>query len=766
VPVRGPQGDRKASAEGYLGPFRVSTPCGPAGGDAPNAHPRAGHRPSVAWPPVDHDGLLDGLSTAQRAAVTAASGPLCIIAGPGSGKTTVLSRRIAHQVAAGAAAAENVLALTFTRRAASELRHRLSGLGVGRPIAAGTFHAVALAQLRRWWRGTGQPAPTIVARRSRLLDGAIAATGGLAGGAAMIRAAETEISWAKACLVGPSGYAIAAAADRRRSMLFPDEMAAVYARYERDKRRRGAIDLDDLIWLCAEALERDTSFALAQRWEWRHFFVDEYQDVNPAHLRLLHAWLGDRTDLCVVGDPDQAIYGWNGSDPGEITAFARRFPADRTIRLDDNFRSAPDIVTVAEAVLAPPRAGRAPSASRVTHCRRDPGPAPTVAAYANEEAEAAAVSRLVRDRHEPGTAWGRQTILARTNAQLDVVARALVTAGIPHRIRGGRPLLARPAIRELIWPARPSRPPSASASLQPARVPIQSLMAEVRMALVIASEGAVAGAGPGETTLTDNEPPEPTPIKIWLDRHGQLVVAELEALAAALGEFGTLCPDGSVAEFVSWMSAAERVADGPEGDAVELATFHRAKGLEWDIVFIVGLEDGLVPLTRWEDQTDTDEERRLLYVAMTRARQQLHCSWPRQRGDGDDVVQRTASPFLASVTAVIEEIGARPLPADPRPWVRAIESALEAPTPFRHDNADPVDRVSLVTDLLQWRATRARVAAVNPTVVLADRTLDALVAEMPRTVEELSAVSGLSQFATNRWGDELVRIVGRHRRPA
>ncbi|MBO0886587.1 MAG: ATP-dependent helicase, partial [Acidimicrobiales bacterium] len=386
----------------------------------------------------DHARLLEGLDEAQRHAVTVDAAPLCVLAGAGSGKTRVVSRRIAWRVANGSATGRHVLALTFTRKAAGELRERLAGLGVRDQVAAGTFHALAYAQLRRWWADRGRTAPVLLDRKGALLHrllGSSPAARGEATASSVLGPLATEIEWAKARLLRPDSYADAAVGAGRRPPIAPSAVAELYARYETEKRRRGLVDFDDLLVVLAEAMEAEEELAAAQRWRFRHLFVDEFQDVNPAQWRLLSCWLGDRTDLCVVGDPNQAIYGWNGADPAMLTTFARRWPGATVVRLDANYRSSPQVLSVAGAVLSPdvgPAAG--PTLLRP---HRPDGPVPEVVSYDSDRAEAAGIARRLRHARPPGSAWARLAVLARTNAQLVLVEEALAAARIPCRVAAG-----------------------------------------------------------------------------------------------------------------------------------------------------------------------------------------------------------------------------------------------------------------------------------------------------------------------------------------
>jgi DNA helicase-2/ATP-dependent DNA helicase PcrA len=555
----------------------------------------------------------DDLDPAQRAAVESEAAPLCIVAAAGSGKTRVLTRRIAHRVQAGTADPAHVLALTFTRKAAAELRTRLRGLGV-EGVTAGTFHAVAWAQLRRRCADRGERAPVLLQHAARLVARVVEDP-------ASVAAVAAEITWAKARLVVPAGYVAAAAAAGRPTPVAAAEVAAAYARYEDEKRRRGVVDFDDLLSRCADAMEADPAFAEAQRWRFRHLFVDEFQDVNPAQFRLLRSWLGDRNDLTVVGDPNQAVYGWNGSDPDLLVRFPHHFPAAEVLRLDTNYRSTPEILAVAATVLddaTPGPVGGAGPSRPPRHPARPAGAVPTVAAFHTGEDEARAIARSVRLARAPGAPWSDIAVLTRTNAQLVAVAEALTAAGIPHRSRGAA-FLGRP---------------------------------EVRAALDMLRQGATGV--PVTSRLSDLA-------EAAADEADEARRANIDTLARLASDYAAVDRSGGVDAFLAWLGTAVR-GEEPEamGDAVELATFHRAKGLEWPVVFVAGLEDGLVPIGHAATTAAVAEERRLLYVALTRATRELHCSWAEERTVGSRRSRRTPSPWLPAIETACRTLAAGP----------------------------------------------------------------------------------------------------------
>ena len=386
----------------------------------------------------DADKLLSDLNDRQREAVTTLASPLAILAGAGSGKTRVLTRRIAWLAAEGVIDARHVLALTFTRKAAGELSDRLGKLGVRRAVTSGTFHGLALAQLRRRWLDRGESVPALLERKSRILAPLLG--GGPSVGAEAAEVAG-EIEWAKARLIVPDGYEAAVAAAGRATPRPAGEIASLYDRYETEKARRRVVDFDDLLWRLADALETDAEFAAVIRWRHRHLFVDEFQDVNPAQFRLIRLWLGDRRDLCVVGDDDQAVYGFTGADAGFLVHFGRHFPGAGLVRLEENYRSTPQVLAVAHAVL--PGGPRRKKPLRPT---LPDGPLPTITAYASDRDEAAAVARALQASHQPGAPWAGIAVLYRTNAQSAPLETALRAAGVPYRVRGAARFLDRPAV--------------------------------------------------------------------------------------------------------------------------------------------------------------------------------------------------------------------------------------------------------------------------------------------------------------------------------
>ncbi|MBK5221852.1 MAG: ATP-dependent DNA helicase UvrD2 [Acidimicrobiia bacterium] len=680
---------------------------------------------------MDPDRLLDDLNDAQRAAVTSTAAPLCIIAGAGSGKTRVLTRRIGHRVATGDADPRHVLALTFTRKAAGELGKRLRALGMRDTVAAGTFHSVAYAQLRARWTERDVRPPELLDRKVRFVAGLVPRD---------VKAVDVvgEIEWATARRIGPGTYVHEASLANRTPPVPAKVVASVFERYEEAKRQRRMIDFDDLLRLCIRDLA-DPEVAAAQRWRFRHLFVDEFQDVNPLQFDLLKGWLGDRPDLCVVGDPNQAIYAWNGADAGYLTDFERWFPGSGQVELSENYRSSPQILAVANAVLSPSRPKSSP-----LRANRPEGPAPTIVKYANDDSEAKGIARAVRDAHSPGSRWSSQAVLVRTNAQTALVGEALRSAGIPHRVRGGTGLLEQAEVR------------TALANLRRHPGTYTAAIADL-----------AASIGDGEPA-TDDEAEVPT------DQSDAVAErrASLEMLVRLAHDYERIDPIPSVSSFAGWLSATVG-SDSPDRDAVDVTTFHAAKGLEWPIVHLGGLEHGLVPIGHAKTAGALAEERRLFYVAVTRAEQRLRCTWAETRTFGQRTMNREASPYLEQVEAAASmAVLAGEGPSDWKAFLRHEREKLATTDPRSPRTGrrgrrgapaglDP-DDTEIFEALKRWRATKAKAAGVPAYVVFSDATLVAVAGARPSNRSQLRSLPGIGPVKIERHGDELLAVVAEH----
>ncbi|MHB8505663.1 MAG: ATP-dependent DNA helicase UvrD2, partial [Acidimicrobiales bacterium] len=524
-----------------------------------------------------------------------------------------------------------------------------------------------------------------------------------------------------------------------------------------EKLRRGLVDFDDLLARCADALERDPSFAAAQRWRWRHVFVDEFQDVNPLQHRLLLAWLGDRLDLCVVGDPHQAIYGWNGADPHLLDQVTERWPSTQVVRLDANHRCSPQIVAAAAAVLGG-------EGARLRSAREE-GAAVAVREYGSGDGEAFGVASEVAAAHAEGFRWSSMAVLTRTNAQAVLIAEACRGAGVPVRVPGREGLLELPAAR---WALARLQERSGA----PLAVAVADL-AEWAGAGGWAGAGARGWAGAGA--------------RGWAGAGaaggGDLEAAgALQALAELARQAQHLDPTATVGGWVATLPALlGRDRDAGSGDAVTVCSFHRAKGLEWPAVWACGLEDGLVPIGHATTPAALAEERRLLYVALTRAGARLACSWARERRFGERAVPRAPSPWLHAVAAAggagcstgIDGAGGGdgggagpavgPTPEEWQERIQAQRDRLRGGGGTRRRSRLPAGWPPpdgrVLEALRGWRAATARASAVPAHVVLHDTILEALASARPADEAGLLAIPGLGPVKASRYGPKLLGLV-------
>ncbi len=680
----------------------------------------------VGMPTFDADALLVDLDPAQREAVTTVRGPVCILAGAGTGKTRVITRRVAYALATEAVRPSDVLVVTFTDKAATEMRDRLAAAG-RRGVSAFTFHAAALRQLRHFWpRIHGGDLPGILSSKVQILA-PLAAT--LPGGYRYlaVRDLAGEIEWAKARRISPTAYLAGVAAEGHDGPLPPDLMAGLYRRYETARERAGLIDFEDMLARTVELLETDATAAAEVRDRYRWFSVDEYQDTNPLQQAVLDAWLGGRDDLAVVGDEDQTIYTFTGATSDYLTGFTARYPAARIVQLESNFRSTPQVLALANRVLAAGRAatderrpGEIARPSKQLVPTVDAGPDPQIAGFDTDDAELRGITGAIRTLARDGIAHGDMAILVRTNAQLPALEAGLGAAGIPFHVRGER-FFARPEVRRALRVAATLDRPGALRRVAESTEPPAALPA--RLAEAFERELGVRRA----------DAPEGDAAR---ERHAAVVT--LLELAEDLARAD---PDADVAAFLDEVERRAEAESGGEISGVELLTYHRAKGLEWDAVFLPALEDGTLPIRQASEPQELAEERRLLYVGITRARRHLWLSWARRR------TATTGREGRRSRSRFLDGLVPAPLRA-----VRVVPSE-----PARKTAAE--DRSPLSNALRAWRTARARADQIAPFIVFHDSTIEAIAERRPRTIPELRRVPGIGPMKLDRYGEEIVAIV-------
>lgn len=547
------------------------------------------------------DVLLAALDDDQRVVAEALLGPVCVLAGAGTGKTRAITHRIAYGVASGAYDPARVMALTFTSRAAAELRARLRTLGAG-GVQARTFHAAALAQLNHFWPlVVGGSAPRVLDYKGRVL-GEAAERLKLRVDVPTLRDVAAEIEWRKVSALGMDDYERRLAARGAPGSLSPEQLLALVAGYEQLKDERRMLDFEDVLLATAGMIESEPSVALHVRESYRHFVVDEYQDVSPAQQQLLDLWLGGRREVCVVGDASQTIYSFAGATPEYLLDFERHYQDATVVRLERNYRSTSAIVGVANRLMRGRAGALQLQAVSDVDGRTDAAAAsvvePTVVAYADELAEARGVATRIRERVDAGVPPETIAVLMRINSQSAILERTLEEVGVGSRVRGAARFFDRPEVREAVHALR-------AAALTIAGEPLFKSVSDVLRSM-------------GWTV----QPP---------DGPGA-VRARWESLNAIARLVDDAPPSTTFREFADELRARAEAQHEPTVSAVTLATLHSAKGLEWDEVHIVGLNEGMLPIAYATGLEAIDEERRLLYVGITRARRRLSLSWSRASG--------------------------------------------------------------------------------------------------------------------------------------
>ena len=688
---------------------------------------------------------LDGLDDEQRAVAEALHGPVVVLAGAGTGKTRAITHRIAHATATGQHDPRRTLAVTFTTRAAGEMRSRLRGLGV-EGVQVRTFHSAALRQLRYFWpRLSGGVFPDLLPSKSRLVAEA-ASRCGLPTDTATVRDLASDLEWAKVNFLSGAAVAQRATETGRTLAADPAQLAAVQEAYERAKDARSLLDFEDVLLVTAGAIGERPDIADEVRAAYRWFTVDEFQDVNPLQHRLLALWLGDRDDVCVVGDANQTIYTFTGATPAYLTGFRDSFADATEVRLVRCYRCTPQVVDLANRVIAARDRTIGAAASTAADLRlvsqRPAGEAVEIRAFADDVEEAQQVAERVRRYIDKGVPGRDIAVLFRVNAQSAELEAAFADRGIAVLLRGTERFFERPEVRESITRLR------GAARAGEAR--IGTLADEVR---------AVLGAA-GWTA----EPP----------RTAGAVRERWESLAALVALADELPGEPSLSDFVAELDGRAAAQHAPVADAVTLASIHSAKGLEWRVVFVVGCSDGLMPLSYAESAEQVEEERRLAYVAITRAADRLHLSWARARQPGGRQ-GRSISPFLAHLPAAgggaadaggVRRQGTGRQRSERRRTgparCRICRKALVTP-PERtlgRCQACPSDVNAELLDALRvWRLATARELAVPAYVVFTDVTLTAVAEQRPVDAEALAQIPGVGPKKLDTYGPAVLGLV-------
>ena len=687
--------------------------------------------------PVTAD-LLDALDPEQRAVAESVEGPVVVWAGAGTGKTRAVTYRIAHAARTGAHDPRRGLAVTFTTRAAGEMRERLLRLGV-EGMQVRTFHSAALRQLRHFWpRAIGGQPHDVVAKVTPLVAEA-ASRCAVATDSATVRDLVAEIAWAKQVEIDPERYPEVAA--HRTPPLPAADVARVYAAYDDIKSDRGVMDFDDVLLMTVGLLGERPDILDEVRAAYRWFTVDEFQDVSPLQHRLLDLWLGDRRDICVVGDAAQTIYSFAGATDRFLREFPRRFPGATQVRLVRDYRSTEPIVALANAILV--EAGD-DSGRLVSQC--GPGPDPEVRDFDDEVAEAQAVARHISGLIDEGVPPEGIAILVRINALMPAFEESLSALGIPLVLRGGERFFERREVREAVTRLR-----GAARSGEAAGAALPDQVSSVLSAMGWSAEAP-------RTTGAVRER--------WES------LASIVDLSAAHGADG-----GDLSSLVDDLDRRAAAQHAPVARGVTLATIHAAKGLEWDAVIVAGCAEGSIPHAQSTAPEALSEERRLFYVAITRARSRLLITWSRSRQPGgrgtrqrsrflDALAPEAGGDALTPRSSVRRGRGGRAAtrrePAACRACGRSLVTGAERAR-MRCRTCPPAASEATVDRLRTWRLERAREREVPAYVIFTDATMEALAETLPSDTEELLAISGIGPDKVERYGEALLELLAESR---
>ncbi|WP_067455362.1 ATP-dependent DNA helicase UvrD2 [Actinomadura macra] len=695
------------------------------------------------------ESVLAGLDPDQRAVAEAVQGPVCVLAGAGTGKTRAITHRIAYATLTGVVTPQRVLAVTFTTRAAGELRSRLRALGAP-GVQARTFHAAALRQLTYFWPRVvgGQPPKIIDSKIGLVADAARACR--LSYGRTELRDIAGEIEWSKVTQNRPEDYGAAVAKAARKPSVDIIDVARVYAMYEQLRRERNLLDFEGMLELTAAVLTEHREVANQVREQYRYFVVDEFQDVNPLQKMLLDTWLGDRDDLCVVGDPNQTIYSFTGASPSHLLDFTRDHPDATVVRLVRDYRSTPQVVRLANGVIGAARRSAAQSPGDRTPgghslelvAQRPDGPDPVFNEYDDEVAEADDAARRARKLIDDGVPAREIAILYRINAQSETYEAALSAVGVPYVLRGAERFFERPEVREAVVRLRGSARAGADAETD-------------GTGLIMTVRHVLSGAG------FSDRPPEGAGA-------ARARWESLAALAQLAEDMAADDPKAGLPEFVAELEERAAAQHAPPLEGVTLASLHAAKGLEWDAVFIVGLAEGTLPIIYAETPAQIEEERRLLYVGVTRARVHVTLSWALSRSPGgarrrrpsrflDGLTGKTTTHTPAPVDRKKRRAGKGPQPCRVcgRPLTAAVERKLG-----RCEDCPSELNEELLIALREWRAEAAAEQKIPTYVVFTDATLQAIAEHAPESVEELARIPGVSKVKLDRYGETVLTLCG------
>ena len=557
--------------------------------------------------------ILDSLDDQQRRAASCVSGPVVILAGAGTGKTRTITHRLAHAITSRTVDPSHTLTVAFTTRAAGEIRARLSELGIT-GASVRTFHSAALRQLRYFYPQVfAGNMPTLITSKSMYVAQAATLCHGPRDASALSDLA-SEIEWAKVNIMSPDAYREYAQSFGRSvgHDLSPDEVARIYETYLKVLDDARALDFEDVLLMTAALLENYPELAAAVHKQYRYFTVDEFQDVSPVQFELLRLWVGNRDDVCVVGDPAQTIYSFTGANSKYLSEFQQHYPRTQEFALTQSYRSTPEIISIANKILKRDN----PEALQLQATKQSAAPV-SITQFVDDEDEARQVVARIRELRNSGVQARDIAVLYRSNFQSEPVEEQLTQENIWYTVRGAARFFERVEIKNAILQLR-----AGALAIQEHPLPqvVRDLLTNVGWTSVAPDDGRAAR-------------------ETW---------QSLNTLVELADEFVAQQPNGRLPDFVGYLDHRSEHELEPQSNAVTLASIHSAKGLEWDHVFVIGLSDGLLPISYAQSAALVSEERRLFFVAVTRAKKELHISWAAAR-HGSVSGNRVKSLFLAEL---------------------------------------------------------------------------------------------------------------------
>lgn len=654
--------------------------------------------------------ILAQLDPQQQQAAQYLSGPVCIRAGAGSGKTRTITHRIAYGIARGDYPPNSVLAVTFTAKAATEMRYRLHQLGADK-VTVNTFHAEALKQIRYYWpTAVGGNLPKIIEYKASLIATALHQLK-LANDKNTVRDISAELEWAAVNMIEAENYPKQASQRTLPPGIEKDKMVQIIQTYRQIKQQRNGIDFEDILLICAGMILERPDIAAQIRQKYQYIIVDEYQDLSPLQFFLLDQWLGENQNICVVGDASQTIYSFAGASPKYLLQFAQKWPKTRSFKLENNYRSTPEIVALANQIIS---ADQSTAENAITLKSQKPsGKSISIKEYQTDQEETQQVAEHIKTILLAGEKAKNIAILYRTNMQAIPLEQALTALGIPFNVKGDKPFFQHTEILKTINSLRRKQ------KIQP------------NTDIIEAVTDAIIEQG-------------------WRQNPSEKLSKSLLEKQQNLNELLNIAKEQeekllNLLEFLEYLDKLMKFEHSPATDKITLCSAHTAKGLEWKIVYLIGASEGLIPFVRAKTEEEKREERRLAYVIVTRAQEELHISYAIRREQGGK--KRKISQFFQQCKH--QDKVAQPIK---NVYIRkkARKKILENST---------IQEQKLFETLVQWRLKLAQKNNKPAYTILSDLSLAEIAQQRPQNTEQLLRIRGVGAVKSHKYGSAILAIV-------